>query len=433
MAGFSNETMYANNVNFNGPGNKSPTVVADGQLLIGATASPNIRIGTLSSFDGSLTISNGAGTISLSVAGGTTVGKTISGNSGGNLPPLGGNWAIIGDGSITSAGSGSTLTFQLQNLTNHNVLIGAGTTTITKVAPSATAGIPLVSNGSSADPSFSTALVVGGGTGITSATAYAVICGGTTTTAAFQPLAALGAAGTVLTSNGASTLPSFQAVGGSGAFSSIVVQSFTASGANTYTPTTNMKYAIVSIWGGGGGAGGCQGNAAGNASAGGGGGGGAYVQKVFTAATIGASQTVTIGAGGAGGVGANNGSNGTATTFGGLLTANAGNAGAVGVTTAGTGNTNGGGGGSATGGDFNVSGGTGGFGGTATAGVFELSGYGGASYVGQGAVAVSSNAGGQGAVANSGGGGSGGSGTPGGGGTGGGAGGSGGCTIIEFI
>jgi hypothetical protein len=55
--------------------------------------------------------------------------------------------------------------------------------------------------------------VAGGGTGISSATAYGVICGGTTSTAAFQPLAALGAAGTILTSNGAGALPSFQAAG----------------------------------------------------------------------------------------------------------------------------------------------------------------------------------------------------------------------------
>lgn len=54
--------------------------------------------------------------------------------------------------------------------------------------------------------------VAGGGTGIASATAYAVLCAGTTTTGAFQPLAALGASGTVLTSNGASALPSFQSL-----------------------------------------------------------------------------------------------------------------------------------------------------------------------------------------------------------------------------
>ena len=53
--------------------------------------------------------------------------------------------------------------------------------------------------------------VAEGGTGIATTTAYSVICAGTAATGAFQSLAALGAANTVLTSNGAGALPSFQA------------------------------------------------------------------------------------------------------------------------------------------------------------------------------------------------------------------------------
>lgn len=58
--------------------------------------------------------------------------------------------------------------------------------------------------------------VVEGGTGIvTSTTAYAPICGGTTATGAFQAASTgLGTAGYVLTSNGSSALPSFQAASG---------------------------------------------------------------------------------------------------------------------------------------------------------------------------------------------------------------------------
>lgn len=51
-----------------------------------------------------------------------------------------------------------------------------------------------------------------GGTGRTSHTAYAVICGGTTTTAAQQSVASVGTSGQVLTSNGAGALPTFQTV-----------------------------------------------------------------------------------------------------------------------------------------------------------------------------------------------------------------------------
>lgn len=56
-----------------------------------------------------------------------------------------------------------------------------------------------------------------GGSGRSSATAYAVLCGGTTSTAAHQSIAGVGTTGQVLTSNGAGALPTFQdAAGGSG-------------------------------------------------------------------------------------------------------------------------------------------------------------------------------------------------------------------------
>lgn len=53
--------------------------------------------------------------------------------------------------------------------------------------------------------------VADGGTGASSLTAYAVLCGGTTSTGAVQPVASVGTAGQVLTSNGAGALPTFQA------------------------------------------------------------------------------------------------------------------------------------------------------------------------------------------------------------------------------
>lgn len=94
---------------------------------------------------------------------------------------------------------------------NHNTQVGGANGTLTNVAPSATAGVPLVSGGSSADPSFTTAVVAGGGTGVTSTTAYAVLCGGTTSTNPLQSIAGVGSSGQVLTSNGAGALPTFQA------------------------------------------------------------------------------------------------------------------------------------------------------------------------------------------------------------------------------
>src|SRR3990172_5218626 len=58
--------------------------------------------------------------------------------------------------------------------------------------------------------------VAKGGIGRASQTAYAVLCGGTTTTAAQQSIASVGTAGQVLTSNGPGALPSMQAAAGGG-------------------------------------------------------------------------------------------------------------------------------------------------------------------------------------------------------------------------
>lgn len=136
------------------------------------------------------------------------------------------------------------------SLTAHNLIVGNGASIPNQVAPSATAGVPLVSAGASADPSYGTAVVAGGGTGITSATAYAPICAGTTATGNFQAAdTGIGTAGFVLTSNGASALPSFQAVSGSPsvyfiAYNSATLSNVTGDGTHSNpvfnTATTNI-------------------------------------------------------------------------------------------------------------------------------------------------------------------------------------------------
>lgn len=105
----------------------------------------------------------------VGLAGGGQAIDSFIPNSGTNpvVPAADGSITLQGTGSITTVGGLNSLTPQLTGLTNHNILAGAGTATITNIAPSATSGIPLVSNGSSADPSFTTAQVAGGGTGIT--------------------------------------------------------------------------------------------------------------------------------------------------------------------------------------------------------------------------------------------------------------------------
>ena len=81
----------------------------------------------------------------------------MTGNSGGAISPTAGNINTVGTGSITVAGAGDTLTAQLTGLTNHAVLLGAGTATINNLGPTVTAGQILQSGGAAADPAFSTA------------------------------------------------------------------------------------------------------------------------------------------------------------------------------------------------------------------------------------------------------------------------------------
>jgi hypothetical protein len=109
------------------------------------------------------------------------------------------------------------------------------------------------------------------------------------------------------------TLPS---ITGTLALNTMTTQVFLASG--TYTRPTGLAYALVYVKGGG-----ASGASSTSAGFGASGGEGEEAWGLFTAATIGATQTVTIGAGGAA-VTANTSANGNAggtTSFGALVTA----------------------------------------------------------------------------------------------------------------
>ena len=207
MAGFENDIVFAKNADFTQADNQAPTeangLATNGQLWVGTTATnaggTHINVGTITSPDASVIVGYSSPNITLTAVGvspttfdgdtgtatpamnviilaggtgittsaagntvtfdvdGAVVAQTITGDSGGALSPTAGNWNLLGSGSITTVGSGSTLTTQLTGLTNHAVLVGAGTSTITKVGPTATAGQVLQSAGAAADPAFSTA------------------------------------------------------------------------------------------------------------------------------------------------------------------------------------------------------------------------------------------------------------------------------------
>ncbi len=109
--------------------------------------------------------------------------------------------------SVSRGGTG------LSAVTSHFLMVGNGTSPLTLLGPSATSGIPLISQGVAADPAYGTAVVSGGGTGNTTFTAFSVICAGTTATGPFQNVVGLGTAGEQLTSNGPGLLPTWQASG----------------------------------------------------------------------------------------------------------------------------------------------------------------------------------------------------------------------------
>lgn len=144
------------------------------------------------------------------------------------------------------------------------------------------------------------------------------------------------------------------------------VEVFTTSG--TWTKDAGLKYVVVEVVGGGGGGGFADAGEAGS-----GGGGGGYARKLIAASSLGATETVTVGAAGSGGVdtGPTNATAGGNSSFGAHCTANGGAAGPNNTST-------GGAGGSATGGDINISGGGGGSGATTDV----VSGQGGNSVLG---------------------------------------------------
>lgn len=116
----------------------------------------------------------------------------------------------------------------------------------------------------------------------------------------------------------------------------VIHQAFT--GVGTYTPTAGMLYCIAEAVGGGGGGGGAITSTGGTVNGAGGGGGGSYARSVLSAADIGASKAIAIGAAGAAGAAGNNaGGAGGNTTLGTTLVVANGGGGGGGAAAAGAG------------------------------------------------------------------------------------------------
>ena len=325
-------------------------------------------------------------------------------STGGATPVIDISASYVGQSSITTLGTITTGTWNgtavdvahggtgRTTLTNHGVLVGAGTTAITQLA-AGSAGQVLQSGGASADPAYSTPTYpsASGSTGVilrsdgTNNVYTTATYPDTTTSQQILYSTSNNVIGQLTTANS-----KFPATNSSGTLAmrglSVVVQVFAASG--TYTPTSGMLYAMIEVVGSGGGSGGVattSGTTSGYAA---GGGGGEYARGIFTAATIGASQTVTINNGGTAATAGNNpGGTGGTNSVGALITAVGGGGGAgsaAAATGSGVSNLGGIGGTGGSGGDFRFPGNPGGNG-IASFGLFGTSGAGGTSYFSGGA------------------------------------------------
>lgn len=117
-------------------GEGSSSIVAttpgtNGQLLIGATGA-DPAFATLTSSGSTITVTGGANTLNIDVT-----------------APL----------NVAHGGTGLT------TITAHDLLIGNGTSALTLLAPSATSGVALISQGAASNPAYGTVVVAGGGTG----------------------------------------------------------------------------------------------------------------------------------------------------------------------------------------------------------------------------------------------------------------------------
>lgn len=155
-----------------------------------------------------------------SVVGSMNPIDTLTGNTGGAVGPTAGNINILGTGSISVAGNPgtSTLTISSTALTSISITGDSGGAQTGSAFTFTGGSIGLTFAGAADTFTLGGTLVVSnGGTGDSSFTAYAPVCGGTTTTAHLQSASTgMSNSGYILTSTGSASLPTWQAAPVSG-------------------------------------------------------------------------------------------------------------------------------------------------------------------------------------------------------------------------
>jgi hypothetical protein len=252
--------------------------------------------GSSSGASGSINITAGA-TQGIANGGGVTI-STANNNTanGGNTGGIG-----ISTGTFTSTGQGSSGAMALSTgatLTGFN----SGSLSLqTGNSPAATSGNVNISTGTANGGGISGNITLSPGTATSGTRGKVQVQDGTEGTAK-QYLKSVNTTGGV----------SFSAL-----FTSVNRQVFTTSG--TYTKSTGCQFVRIVMCGGGGGSGGITSTVATAYIATGGGGGAACLDFFVPASVLGATETITIGAGGAAGTAGGNGGVGGTTQFGATL------------------------------------------------------------------------------------------------------------------
>ena len=131
---------------------------------------------------------------------------------------------VVTAGAVFNGGTGLT------TIPAFNLVVGNGILPLNLLAPNSASGISLISQGSSANPTYGTVVVAGGGTGLTTLTNHGVLLG-QATSPVVSP--SLGSAGALFLSGGSSADPSF------------VVPTTTGSGLTLTTNATTLDYSLV--------------------------------------------------------------------------------------------------------------------------------------------------------------------------------------------
>lgn len=235
---------------------------------------------------------------------------------------------LTGSATAITIDAGKTLSLSNCNIqsSNTNAIAGSGTLNYSDLTFSASSSTIENTLSISQFGNGSPFVVSNGGTGSSSFNTNGAVISGSSATAA---LSAVSLANQTLLAGNTSAAPTAKSI-------SVNIQTFTSSG--TYTPTSGMLYCEIKCIGGGGAGGGAVATTTGQ-SVGSGGGAGEYAVGVFSASTIGSSQTITVPAAATGTAGSTGNTGGTVSVgtlitalggIGGVATAESSNATSVG-------------------------------------------------------------------------------------------------------